>query len=322
MREYIGNPHQLWNVQEYTLKSGKAKDVDVIDIETPKGMRIMLLPDKCLDIYRVSLNGKCVNYITPNGIVAPQYYNGYNGNFLSCFAAGFLTTCGFENIGRDSFGEDKPVPMHGSVGNIPAYEVTVEKEETFVTVKAKVRDAKLFGGNLLLMRQIKIAETSFEISDTVTNEGFKAMPFMVLYHMNMGYPLLSEKANISLPSRFAYGRDKYAQLHKDEQPLILPPQDNFKERCYYHDMEENEDGFVSLSIHNPENKIGLNISYQKENLDNFVQWQMYGKGEYVLGLEPCNASIDGYDGAKDDGSLKYIEPFETKKMLIKINVFE
>ncbi len=320
IKEYIGNPDQLWNVKEYTLKNGKAKGVDVIDIETPKGMRIMLLPDKCLDIYRLSINGKCVNYITPNGIVAPEYYNGYNGNFLSCFAAGFLTTCGFENIGKDSFGEDRPVPMHGSIANTPAESYTVERTDNGVIVCAKIRAAKLFGGNLLLVRTIEIGETSFEIHDKVINEGYKEMPFMVLYHMNIGYPLLSPHTVVTLPSNFPYGRDKYAQQHKDEQNEIFEPQENFRERCYYHIMEEDENGFVNISLLNAIEDLKLAISYTKENLDNFVQWQMFGKGEYVMGLEPCNASIDGYDAAREDDSLKYIAPGEEKEMLIKISL--
>ena len=320
IKEYIGNPDQLWNVQEYTLKNGKAKGVDVIDIETPKGMRIMLLPDKCLDIYRLSINGKCVNYITPNGIVAPAYYNGYNGNFLSCFAAGFLTTCGFENIGKDSFGEDKPLPMHGSIANTPAESYSVERTEKGVTVSAKIRDAKLFGGNLLLIRTIEISENSFEIRDRVINEGYKYMPFMVLYHMNIGYPLLSPDTILTLPSHTPYGRDKYAELHKEEQVVIFEPQDDFRERCYYHFMEEDENGFVNLSLNNEKENLKLNMSYSKENLDNFVQWQMFGKGEYVMGLEPCNASIDGYDAAKDDDTLKVIAPGQEKEMIIQISL--
>ncbi|WP_274595949.1 DUF4432 family protein [Robinsoniella peoriensis] len=38
-------------------------------------------------------------------------------------------------------------------------------------------------------------------------------------------------------------------------------------------------------------------------LDHFVQWKMMGAGDYVMGLEPANATIDGIADAIENGSV-------------------
>lgn len=38
---------------------------------------------------------------------------------------------------------------------------------------------------------------------------------------------------------------------------------------------------------------------------------MFGKGEYVSGLEPCSSTIDGRANARFNKTLKFIEPKQT-----------
>lgn len=37
-----------------------------------------------------------------------------------------------------------------------------------------------------------------------------------------------------------------------------------------------------------------------------------GEGEYVLGLEPCNCYVCGRLDAKNNGTLEFLEPGETR----------
>lgn len=48
------------------------------------------------------------------------------------------------------------------------------------------------------------------ISDTIVNTGDKVEPVEILYHMNMGYPLLDEDSIIQIPSAEVIPRDDHA----------------------------------------------------------------------------------------------------------------
>lgn len=60
-----------------------------------------------------------------------------------------------------------------------------------------MREAELFGENLTLRRTIttRYGENRICIEDEITNEGFRREPMMLLYHMNVGYPLLCEDSS-------------------------------------------------------------------------------------------------------------------------------
>ena len=47
-----------------------------------------------------------------------------------------------------------------------------------------------------------------------------------------------------------------------------------------------------------------------------------GEGEYVLGLEPGNCKVDGRAKAREDVTLEYLEPGESKKFDLMIEIVE
>ena len=118
-RRYIGNDAQLFSVKEYTLTQGKARGVRAVDVSTAAGLDYTVLPDRCMDIHQVRFHGKNACLLTPTGIVAPAYYDDAGEGLLKSFTGGFLTTCGFENIGKPSDCDGVPLGMHGSLSQTP-----------------------------------------------------------------------------------------------------------------------------------------------------------------------------------------------------------
>ena len=60
----------------------------------------------------------------------------------------------------------------------------------------------IFGRKLKLLREIRVSldEASFTICDRIVNEGDRTEPIELLYHMNMGYPLLDEDSLVEVSS--------------------------------------------------------------------------------------------------------------------------
>ncbi|MBR4934081.1 MAG: DUF4432 family protein, partial [Clostridia bacterium] len=88
------------------------------------------------------------------------------------------------------------LPLHGTLSHIPAELYALEESDDALLVKLKIRDTTLFGRKLVLNRIYRFSYTdnSFEVTDTVTNEADTESPYMIMYHCNMGYPLLDENS--------------------------------------------------------------------------------------------------------------------------------
>jgi len=309
-RPYIGHPDQLFSLRESVGVQGRANGMRIIEADNGAGLQFTILPDRCMDLYEVKFQGQCLNYITPLGMSSPNHFD--EDRFLKNFFAGFLSTCGLSNIGLPCEDNGEKLEQHGTIGNIPAEEVCAhvdyEDGTPVLKISGLVRQSSLFGTKLLLRREYRCVYGSNELrfTDTVVNEDYKEAPYMLLYHMNMGFPLLSEHATLELPSRNQTPRTEHAASALNRWMEILPPQDEFEEMCYYHEMEKSSDGTVTFGISNPEIGTRLQITYDGNVLDHFVQWKMYGRGEYVTGLESTNATIEGRNAARQDGSLKFL----------------
>ncbi len=315
-KEYTGNINQLFSVKKYKFIDGKQNDVKAIDISNGTGIDLTILLDKCMDFAQIKFKGKNLNFITPTGIVSPYFYDDTNEDWLKTWTAGFLTTCGLSNIGSDCIDQGKKFGIHGRLSNTPAENINIsmveEDDIPVLKISGTMKQSVMFGENLTLKRTIicRYGINEIEFEDDVYNDGYKSQPIMLLYHFNMGYPLLSEDAKLCIPSKKISGRNDHAQKHIQHWKEITPPAEKFDEMCYYHDIEENENGISTVGIDNEKEKLSVRIHYDRKLLDHFVQWKMLGKGEYVMGLEPCNATIDGRSNSRENKSLKEIKPSE------------
>ena len=312
--EYVGNPDQLISIQESRLTGGRQEGVRAVHISNGSGLEATVLPDRCMDFYQIRFKGQNLNYISPTGIAAPQYYIDRGDLFLRNFFVGFLTTCGLQNIGSPSIYQGREYGLHGRLSNTPAdrFECrrAIEDGRLKAILSGEMKEAVLFGENLSLSRRITFpyGENKILLEDTVTNHGFQKTPFMLLYHFNFGYPLLDEGAELSLNSVKVQPRNQYAAEHVNTWDRIEAPQDTFEEMCYYHTVKKDENGFASFSLFQPKLDIGVRVQYEAQKLDHFCQWKMFGKGEYVMGLEPMNSLLEGRGEEAKQGLLKLLDP--------------
>jgi len=310
MKDYISNSLQVRGAEIYTLSGGKGDGMKFICIRNGLGLEAWVSLDRAGDISRVSFKGDNMGYHSACGYVAPQYFN--KNDFLVSFNAGFFTTCGLTAVGSPCIDDGEELSLHGTVSNIPSILNAVEEAPDGITVKLTVRDAALGGRKLVLNREyfFSYSENKISLKDTVTNEGANESPFMILYHCNMGYPLVTENSEVVIPHTAVRGRDEHAQSLIDSALKLEKPQANYQECCYYYDIPEKS-GLASAGIYNKEIEKGVVVSFDKSKLPFFTEWKMMGKGDYVLGLEPGNCTPDGRDVMRKNGTLKFIAPDES-----------
>jgi hypothetical protein len=304
--KYISNTSQLFDVRQYKLSGGKSDGVSAIDIWNGANLHFTVLPDRGFDIYTVRYKNRNMSFLTPSGVVAPAFYNDVNAKWLRSFGGGFLCTCGLQNIGNTD-NTDSDLSLHGRISNTPAENVCVDiaNDGMTATLSGVMREAVIFGANLTLKRSITCKQGCdvIEFCDTITNAGYKREPLSVLYHFNIGFPLLSENAIPFIPAVTTLPRNKHAEEDIENWRAVYPPSDDFEEMCYYHFLSEN-----IVGIDNPDINTSVRIAFESSDgfLDRVVQWRMFGSGNYVMGLEPASCTLEGRKDAIANGSQKYI----------------
>lgn len=320
IKKRIGCSEQLFGVTRFTYAEGKAKGTDAVEVRTGAGLRYIVLPDRGMDIGLAEYRGLPFAHISPVGVVAPQYYEPQGDEWLRSFTAGLLTTCGLDQVGDPC----EAGGLHGRIANTPATEVCACTEETedgcVMAVSGVVRQAKEAVQNLTLRRTVRsrVGENTMEIQDTVTNEGYVPSPFMLLYHMNFGYPFLDEEFSLEIPhsaiSSMYEGRE--AELAKALQ--AEEPRAGYAENVFYLEVEPNEKGQGVILAHGRE--YDIRITFPAQQLPRVAVWKQMGCGDYVMAVEPCNNWIRGQGWERENGTLQYLQGGESRRLSITLAI--
>lgn len=323
MNKYIGHPYQLAGFQEYRLTGGKADGMRMLRVKNGKGLEIEISLDRCADLSQITVNGINMGYFAPCGYVHPAYYDNKGTGFLKSFTAGFLTTCGLTAVGNPCIDDGEELPLHGNISHTPVENYAVTENENHIEITSYIRDASLFSHKLILKRIYSVSknENHIEMYDEIENISSMTSPVMILYHCNIGHPLLSENSNVVIPSLDVTPRNEHAEKDIENCLNMEEPQKDYVEKCYYHNVKENN-GIAQCGIYNSDIEKGLVIEYAKETLPYFTEWKMMGEYEYVLGLEPGNCTPDGRDILRKEGKLMFIEPGEKYKSQLVFKFIE
>ena len=272
----IGNPEQVCSVLRSQITDGRANGERIVTVSNGR-LNFILSESHALDILRLWHGGVNVGFLSKAGLFAPT-----TEEFCHNFPAGMLYTCGLDAIG----GVEGHYP-HGRLHRTPAEIVELKANEKGVKIVAVVKDAALFGPNLVLTRTLEADAGSDEIriTDALENRAFRDEPYCLLYHVNVGYPLVDEGVKIEAKLVKSLPRTPWAEKHMAKMLEVESPVDNWEENCFFH---QTADGVMSLV----NEKLGKRITV-KSNYRKFVEWKSRASGDYVVGLEPCSSWLDG-----------------------------
>ena len=327
----VGDVRQVGGVREVMLWGGREGWVRAAEFRTGTGLEFTVLLDRGMDIGEARYRGYPLAWVSPTGFAGPWFYEPEELGWLRTFGGGLITTCGLTHLGEPCEDEGESLGLHGRISHIPASNTWTDYEwegrVCRMWAQGRVRQATVFGENLELSRRVwaRLGESRFFVEDEVTNLGHEPSPFMILYHVNLGYPVVDEGSMLLAPSRSVRPRDEEARKGLSEWDKFLSPTSGFAEQVFYHDMAEDEDGYVTLALVNPDvegRPLGVYIRYHREQLDKFVEWKMMGEGTYVVGLEPSNSWVEGRAKARKGGELEFIGPGERRRFHLEIGIVD
>lgn len=324
----VGDIGQLGGVRIATLSEGPERGVRIADVRTGDGLAFTVLVDRALDIGAAEYRGIPLAWVSPGGPASPAFYEAEGLNWLRTFPGGLMATCGLTQVGPPEEDGGEKIGLHGRISHVPAREVSHggawDGDDYHFWIEGKMREYSLFGHNLQLSRRISgtLGEPKILISDVVENMGYEVTPHMILYHCNMGFPLLSPDSRLRAPSSSVTPRDAIAEPGMGTHTSFESPTPHYAEQCFFHKLAPDDRDFVTIQLSNPALGLTIQIRYRQRELPEFTQWKQVGQGAYVLGLEPGNCVPEGRSAARDRGALVMLQPGERRDYQVEFEVIQ
>jgi hypothetical protein len=328
----MGLMEQAAGIRLIELADGWGRGVRAALLRTGSGLSATVLIDRGLDIYDADYKGAALAWVSPTGPKHPAYFEEPGFGWLRSFYGGLVVTCGLSTAGAPSVDQGEPLGIHGRYSHTPAGNVHVGSEwrgdEYIVFIEGEMREARVFNENLLLKRRIEIKAggDTIGIFDTVSNEGFQRRPHMMLYHCNLGFPVVDDGSRLLAPSKTVTPRDDVAKPGIKEYDRFSAPVPGYQEQVFYHDMRADKDGYVKVGVANPAFNGGKGLAvyarYRQRELPRFAEWKMVGEDVYTVGLEPANCLVEGRAKERERGELQFLAPGEQRSYHLEIGVEE
>jgi hypothetical protein len=330
LAERGGDIGQFAGVRISELGDGFERGVRIADIRTGSGFEFTVLADRGLDIGAAYFGSAPLAWRSPAAFSHPAFFEPEGLGWLRGFGGGLLTTCGLTYFGAPTVDEGQPLGLHGRASYLPAANLAHgadwHGDEYKLWVRGQMREARLFGENLLLRRCIsaRLGQSRLVVEDSVTNEGHESTPHMLLYHCNLGYPVLSEHSELLIDDEEVCARDEGSARGLPDHRRFEAPTPGYSEQVFQHLPKTDSEGCARAALVNRSfdggRGLGVFLRWRAAELPWMNQWKMMGRGAYVLGLEPATNWTLGRAAERAAGRLKFLEPGETRSYFVEIGV--
>lgn len=277
MKGQVSNFQQVASIRRSVITDGASQGLKIVDCDNGK-IRFILNESKALDIMQLYHEGQNVSYISQNGFKTSEV------GFAERFEGGMLYTCGLDSVGgREGF------VTHGSFHLNPAEVFRAECDENGIVIEAYIKSTSISKTNLRVRRKIScaIGAETLTVEDTLENLAYGDENYCILYHVNVGYPLLDEGAKIVGDIKDAIPRTPLAEERISDREVMGAPVPLDNEVCYFLKMNTPK-----IAVENEKLGKKFTLEYSAETLPEFVQWKNFHSGCYVIGLEPATTVLD------------------------------
>src|SRR5919198_377484 len=322
----VGRLEQVAGVRLVTAGDGVERGVRFLEFRTGTGFAFDVVVDRAFDIGRCEMNGMPMAWISPPGFGGPWFAETAGFGWFRSFPGGLVRTAGLDHTlaaGEDSaeqFNQPhlKPTetyPWMGRVWTLPARltgygETWIDEDQCVLWAEGVVQQAAVFGENLTLRRRVeaRVGESWFRIHDEVENTGHTRSTHMLLYHCNVGFPIVDDGAQLLVP-----GPGEATDPNPPGNYRWLgEPEPDLTERCFEHETITEPDGTVPVGIVN--RRIGLRVYqlFNKNQLQHQTTWRMLGEDHYVVAIEASTNRDAGRWDARERGELIELAPGERR----------
>lgn len=294
----------LGEIRLVALEDGPGRGKRLLLCRNAAALECEISVDRGFDITALRWRGLNLGWNGPAGGGVPaRELDAEDGLGLLRSFDGFLVTCGLDHYGLPAVGPAEDFiyphrarthhPLHGRISSVGAtlrsYGLDTDGANPMIWCEAELRQAALFGEVLALRRRIEIPlfEPLLRIHDRVSNAGWRPTRHRMLYHFNLGYPLLDEQTVLT--------GDFAADLLTDFVSAPPIPASDVVERFDAGTALGDASGRAHAGVFNPAlaGGTGLDIQYSAATLPGLGLWRAWQSGIYALGIEPNSGAGPG-----------------------------
>ena len=340
LQRRIGDFRQVVGVELYELQDGPERGLRVLEFKSGSGLCFTVLVDRSMDFGRFDFKGIPFAWQSGTGFRHPNLIDpmGDGGNGFMRGFSGLLCTCGLDHIRQPDRGNadhfDLPLrqemvyPMHGRGALQPAqlngYGLRWDGDDAVLWCEGTVHQVQVMGEHLSLTRRIEVAVGSSEVhfTDTVQNHGFSRTPHMLLYHINLGWPLLSEGARFSAPITGTLAANMPQDVQQVDYRVQTAPQPRFVQQVFDHAFKADARGRVPTALLNDSLGLGFAYEFDASAFRCLQQWQALGEGIYGFGIEPATAHWGSREDAQNKGEVIELAHDEVRTYRSSLSVLD
>lgn len=325
---YTGNIRQLIGAERLQYAEGNADGARLIRVYNGSGLEFLVTESRCMDMLSMTYKGIPINFLSKNGLVSPlRFLPADAEDTLKHLTGGMFYTCGTSNVGWECVDDNKRQVNHGRIKAMSASNTSARgfwtEDDYVIELQGEMRETSLFDENIALRRCIRTSfgEPALYITDVIENESYKPQPFMYMYHVNLGFPLVDSETEILISGADITVRDPETEPLICEYQKMDKPEHPGREVCLTHRFKKK--GQVISGAINRRLGLGFYIRQNTDVMPYLHEWKTNIAGTYALGLEPANCHCEGRVREREVyRTLRTLSPFEKVTVEIEIGILE
>ena len=308
---------------------GPSDGVEVIEVKVGS-TTTLILPTRGMSIWRIRSGEVDFAWQSPvAGPVHPKFVPTFDPSGLG-WLEGFdelVVRCGLESNGAPQFSDTGQLvyPLHGRIAGTPATGLSIEYDEASgrVEVIGEMVESRLFFKRLRLRSRIRFYadRDDVELLDDVTNDLAEPANIQLLYHINIGSPVLGKGAVVDAAIDSIAPRDSLSASEIETWNQVGPPQDGYSERVYFARLRADENNVTTTMLRAADQANGMAVSFNITGLPRFVLWKNTAamSDGYVIGLEPATNYPNTRDFEQQQGRVVEIAGGQTKSFRVTLH---
>jgi hypothetical protein len=339
----VGNLGQVGGVSLLSHEDGYARGTRFLDFRTGSGFRFGVNVDRGMDPGFAEFSGASLAWLAPKIFPGPAFWENDDHAWVRFVLGGLCNTAGLVTIGNPQTLDVSPFGFHSRhedrygthdrVAILPAsgfnFGEQWDGERCILWAEGSVRQEIVYGENLLLTRryEAEIGTNKFTIRDVVRNDGFYPTVHQLLYHFNIGYPVVDDGAELlasvtaEVPGSIFHEGQGPSQRYRE----FSAPEKGFVAEGYELPMATAADGWVSAAVVNRGFKgidggLGVSLRYDPTTLPVYLEWRMMGEGLYAVGMEPSTNPFGTVPEMIEAGYPLMMEPGEERVYQLEFGV--
>jgi hypothetical protein len=318
-------------VRSRRLLGGRRDGVLLVELIAGR-TRVFVLPGRGLGIWKIVSGDEELGWSSPvRGPVHPSWVPLSEPSGIG-WLEGFdelVARCGLVSNGAPDFDAAGRLVhgLHGRIANLPAHEVRVVLDEATgtITLEAAVDETRFLVHSLRMRTSLVIHADRADVAwrDTVENLSDRPTTMQMLYHVNVGPPLLGPGAEVVADVEEVAPRDAAAVPDIPSWSRYAAPLGGRGEQVHFLKPRPAADGRAAAMLVAPDRQRAMKLSWLAESLPCFTLWKNQG-GEadgYVTGLEPATNYPNPRSFEETQGRVVTLAPYASITFDLAIEPF-